>query len=296
MKTWIRRIVLLCATVIVILMGGALVALHLVRSEPAFYRPRALSAQERATAAQSAEDKFIQIQNSAARINAASTVARRSAGSTTTTASLLEGQPVTITFTDAELNSFFEKWSKFQDWKGGYEAYVTEPAIILQKGRIILAAKLNERDWIVSLHFEPNIDEHGELDLNLVSALAGRVPAPEWMFSSYKEKATAAIERRLPVWKRGAAINADGAANADAIATSLAKVMIDTMRHERTDPVMYLPVFGRKGSVPVKIRDLAVEEGSITLTVEPMTRDQQAALLQRIRTYNPTSVGRNVKP
>ena len=51
--------------------------------------------------------------------------------------------------------------------------------------------------------------------------------------------------------------------------------------------MLFLPVFGQKGAVPVKIKSVQVSDGSITLTVQPMTRDEQTALLSRIRESDP---------
>src|SRR5215213_4103234 len=123
-RKWLKRLLLLVALAMVILLGSAIVIFVMVRSQPDFYRPLKLSVAQRADAAKSAEDKFIQIQNQAARTNAAENARRRRATTTTSTGPIVfNGEPVTIMFTEAELNAFFEKWSNFQNWKGGYEHY-----------------------------------------------------------------------------------------------------------------------------------------------------------------------------
>lgn len=293
-RKWLKRLLLLVALAMVILLGSAIVVMVMVRSRPDFYRPSHLSAAQRADAAKSAEDKFIQIQNQAARNNAAENARRhRAATSTSTGPIVFNGEPVTIMFTEAELNAFFDKWSNFQNWKGGYENYIEEPALILREDRVILAAKLKEPNLVVSLHFEPSIDDNGQLKLELARILGGVMPLPEAMIGKYQEKLTSNIARRLPMWQQSADIDAGGAANSNAIAASAAKLLVHMLRHEPAEPVLFLPVFGQKGSVPVKIQAVDVNDGEMTVTIQPMTREEQAALLQRIRAPEPVHVDPN---
>src|SRR5262245_16627913 len=76
-RKWIRRLLLLVATTMVVLLGGVMIVVLMVRSRPSFYRPAQLTAAQRADAARSAEDKFIKIQNEAARTSAAENARRR---------------------------------------------------------------------------------------------------------------------------------------------------------------------------------------------------------------------------
>lgn len=273
----------------VVLLGGAMVALLMVRSRPSFYRPMQLTATQRASAAKRAEDKFIKIQNEAARTSAAESARRHRGGATTTSTQpiVFNGQPVTISFTEAELNAFFEKWSNFQNWKAGYEPYIEEPAVILRDGRLILAAKLKDPELVVSLHFEPTIDERGQLRLELARILGGVLPLPEAMITKYEQRLTSGIAQRLPTWQRSADIDASGVVNASAIAASAGKLFVRMLRHEPVEPVLFLPVFGQKGSVPVRIQAVDVNDDELSLTIQPMSREEQTQLLTRIRAPEP---------
>jgi hypothetical protein len=53
------------------------------------------------------------------------------------------------------------------------------------------------------------------------------------------------------------------------------------------EPVAFLPIFGEKGSVPVKLTGVRVEQNSMTLTVVPMTQDERAAFLLSARSSQP---------
>ena len=290
-RKWLRRILLLIATFMVVLLGGVMVAVLMVRSRPSFYRPLQLTPAQRADAAKSAEDKFIKIQNEAARTHAAETARRhRAATASTSQPIVFNGEPVTISFTEAELNAFFEKWSNFQNWKAGYEPYMEEPAVILRDGRVILAAKLKEPELVVSLHFEPSIDQNGQLKLELARILGGVLPLPEAMIAKHQQRLTSGIARRLPAWQQSADIDAGGAVNSNAIAASMAKLLIHVLRHEPAEPVLFLPVFGQTGSVPVRVQNVVVDEGELTVTIQPISREEQVELLKRIRMPEPVFV------
>jgi uncharacterized protein YpmS len=293
-RKWFRRLLLLVATIAVVLLGGVMVAFFMVRSRPSFYRLTKLTAAQRADAAKSAEDKFIKIQNEAARTSAAESARRHREvkGSTTSTSHpiVFDGQPVTISFTEAELNAFFDKWSNFQNWKDAYEPYIEDPVVILKDDRVILAAKLRDPDLVVSLHFEPSIDANGQLKLELARILGGVLPLPESMISKYEDRLTSGIAKRLPTWQQSADIDANGAVNSNAIAASAAKLLVHMLRHEPADPVLFLPVFGQKGSVPVRIQAVDVNDSEMSMTIQPMSRDEQAELLKRIRAPEPVSV------
>lgn len=289
-RKWLKRILLLVATVMVVLLGGAMIVFFMARRAPEYYRPTQLTAAQRADAAKSAEDKFIRIQNEAARTSAAESARRHRATTSSTQPIVFNGEPITISFTEAELNAFFEKWSNFQNWKSAYEPYLEDPAVVLRDDRVIIAGKLKDLDLVVSLHFEPSIDEQGQLKLELARIMGGVLPLPEAMISKYQTRLTSGIARKLPAWQQSADIDANGAANANAIAASAAKLLVRMLRHEPAEPVLFLPVFGQRGSVPVRIQAVEITDGEMSMTIQPMSREEQVELLKRIRTSEPVSV------
>lgn len=276
---WLRRTLLVVAILLTVVIGGALVALYLVRAEPAFYHPVELTAEQREAAAQRATNKLATIQNQAARLHAASN-----------TRPTVNPDEITVSFTADELNSFFEKWSNFQNWKASYEPYLDDPVVILQDGRIILAGRVKELNLVASIHFEPKIDENGQLDLELVRLLGGRLPLPESMVGTYKDRLVGSLRQKLPHWQANADIDANGAANPSAITASATELLFHVLNHEPAEPVLYLPVMAQKGSVPVRISDVRIEKETLTLRVKPMTRQQQVALIERIRSGDTSGV------
>src|SRR4051794_29873219 len=88
----------------------------MLRSAPAFYRRVKLSPQEAAAAAENAERKI-----NAARQQIAIAHAAERKNSTNPSIAL---QPIEMTFSAAELNSFFDKWAEVSGWKAHWQPYL----------------------------------------------------------------------------------------------------------------------------------------------------------------------------
>jgi hypothetical protein len=88
----------------------------------------------------------------------------------------------------------------------------------------------------------------------------------------------------MPVWRAQAQIDASGAANFPAMAATLSRLLFAVAGKQAAEPVLFLPIAGERDSVPVKVVNVAVETGKLTLVVEPLTPAERVALLQRIRT------------
>jgi uncharacterized protein YpmS len=277
MRKWMKRSLLVVGIALTLLLAVVLAGLWLIRAEPTFYRRVTLTPEQFEAAAQRATNKLATIQNQAARLHASPAATRNAVAS---------GEEITVSFTADELNAFFDKWSNFQNWKAGYQRYIEDPVVILQDGRIILAARVKELNTVASLHFAPRIDERGQLNLELARVLGGRLPLPAAVISGYEDRVTSALRRNLPAWQANAAIDNSGAANPSAISASAAKLLFHVLAHEPAEPVLYLPIMAQKGSVPVRIKNVRIENETLTLTVRPMSRDQQQALLESIRDPN----------
>jgi len=295
-RKWLRTLLVVAAILLIAVLGTGLVMWRMVRAQPSFYHLVSLPREQMEAAAQSATNKFVTIQNQAARIHAGERAGLRapppSAGEKGVSATApASPDALSVTFTDTELNAFFDKWSNFQNWKEQYQHYVEDPIVILKDGRIILAGKLKDADLIASLHFEPRVTQDGKLDLQLVQVLGGTLPLPESVISGYEGKIVDALHRQLPGWQRSASFDSGGAANHPLICATLAKLCMRMLNHEPAEPVLFLPIFGQKGSVPVRLTQVRIDDGSMTLTVEPLNHDQQTALLEHVKTDEKSLAG-----
>ncbi len=166
----------LFTTIIVVLVIGY----AMLRSAPQFYRRAKLSPEQAAAAAENAERTI-----NAARQKVAAGMHPQRQNATNPSIAV---EPLTMTFSAAELNSFFDKWAEVSGWKAHWQPYLNDPEVFLGDGRVILAGDLKEVKTLVSLHFRPELDEKGQLRLNLVKVLGGRLPLPDMVLAPQKEK------------------------------------------------------------------------------------------------------------
>jgi uncharacterized protein YpmS len=280
---WFRR----CIFAVIVLLFGAILLLAggyiLLRGQPDYYHGSTLTAEQQAAAAGSAEDKFRRILNSADLAHRDSALAAQ-ATQPGTTHPATAASAINVTFTDDELNSVFQKWSELNNWKSTYSRYVSDPIVIFQRDRIIVAGRVqnNELNAVASVQFQPEVLPDGMMQLKLVRALAGRLPVPTAMFQKYLDRAVNALQQRLPQWQQGARIAPDGEANNDAIAAQLSKLAIAALHQQPADGVVFLPTAG-KANVPVKVVGVTIQDHSIQLSLQPLDAPEREALLKRIK-------------
>ena len=276
---------------IVVLLGGAIAALVLYglsTRDPSGYLPRTLSAADREAAAKRVElEKLPQLLNLAnqAQANATSAHRARARGEDVPSASTRPIAPVTVTFTQDEINASIGK--QLERYKSTYERYVTDPYVALEDGSIVLMGNVPEFGRVASAFFEPRLDDKGLLRCDLTSLKIGSLPLPEGLLAKHRQKVENAVRTRLPAWQRDADIGPTGLINSDGRSAALGQLVLRILHHEPSPAVVFLPkdIQNRsdKGSVPVKLTNVGVEKGALTITIEPMTAEERAALLEKIR-------------
>jgi hypothetical protein len=283
MRKWIKRLMLLVALFLVSILAVAYGGIRMFKGAPEWYRRAGMSPAQRELLARRAFNKFADIQNAAA-------LARQgqlASASSTPDAAVL---PIVVSFSDDELNAFFEKWENYANWKSNYERYVDDPLIVNQDNRIILAGEVKELGAVVSLQFAPRIQPDGRLDLHLDRILAGQLPLPGVFIHPYQDRLTDNLRTELPRWRARAALDSEGAANSDLIFATMARLFLHALDHTSADPVLFLPLVERRANVPVRIRDVKVEDHNVTMTVLPLDGKERAALLARIKAEEPAAV------
>jgi hypothetical protein len=283
MKKWKRRIFISSAAVVMALLIVSLIGWRMLQGTPDWYQPQALTADERAAAAQRVINKLVPIQNQAAFVRGS----ERHPGSAPSTRA---SEEMTVSFTDQELTATFQNWSVINNAKSLYERFVLDPCVVMQDGRLILAGKFKELDTILSLHFAPQIDEQGRLSMRLERVLAGKLPLPASLFDKYQQKITASLNQRLPAWRRSAVIDPTGIANSPAVEAATGQQLLDVLHDRPTEPVVFLQLVSA-GNMPLKLRAIEVKDHAIQLTVQPMNPAERAELLERIREPQPLASG-----
>ncbi len=254
------------------------------RGQPQWYRPNAGTAEERRIAAQTAEKKFTDINNWASLQRAIEDSAAHGVRTGATAPSTSSAGELTVSFSEQELNAFLEKWSVMYNWRDRYSDIVTDPVVVLQKDRLILAGKIKDMGTITSLHLAPSLDENGKLHLDLAGLQAGRLPLPDSFWAPRRDKLLALLRRHLPEWQRRAKIEENGSTNGEAMSAAFSEMLLDAASNTPTEPVLFLPLLlDSKRSVPVRLTSLTIEDGTMTLTAKPLSGEERRALLERIR-------------
>ena len=136
------------------------------------------------------------------------------------------------------------------------------------------------------MQFEPKIDEQNNLQMNLVRVMGGVLPLPDAMWASKREKIQAMLKASLAEYQPSASLAADGTANSAAASAEWSKLLLAVLNYESSDPVVFIPYDMKhlNRSVPAKITGIAIQNGTLTMTVEQMTAAEREALMERLRT------------
>ena len=271
--------------VLVVLLGaiGVGVMYHLSTRIPGRYLPHFLTNEQRAAAAWRLEhEKLPNLFNLAEQSQKKDSAAQRAreGGKPVPASATRPMAPVTLSFTQDEINSFLWKWS--QPYEANYQHYVTHPFIALEEGSIVLMGTVPEFDRVVSAFFEPKLDDKGMLHSDLASLKLGAMPLPQALFSSKREKVENALRSRLPNWQNRAKIDSTGLANGDAQSAWLGKLVLQMLNRQPSPAVIFVHT-EKSNAVPVRLTNVTVEKGALSITVQPMTAEERGALLEQIR-------------
>jgi hypothetical protein len=280
---WIKRLLLLAACLLVMLLVVSAGSYYMLRRAPEWYdRPR-LSLELQQAAAARAEAQFSRVEDFAAALRADEARHQHAIKTGTAVPASLEQGPITVQLSEDELNAVFKKWSVTGGWDQDIAQYVTDPTLVLQPDRLILAGKLRGVDIILSSYFAPSIDDQGLLHVDMVRVLGGKLPLPDVLFSSYRQKLLSTINRDLPFWQRQAGIDRHGVPNPSLLYAATAKMLLASMNHTPCEPVIFLPLLLDKGTVPVRIDSISITQGKIELTLAPLTESEREALVKAIK-------------
>ena len=284
---FLKRLLRISALVFALGVIGLGVLHYLSTRTPGRYLPHLLSDEQRAAAAWRLEhQKLPDLLNLAEQSQKRDSAAQRarSRGQIVPPDATQPVAPLTLSFTEDEINSFLWKWS--QPYKDNYERYVTNPFVSLEDGSIILMGTVPEFDRVVSAFFEPKLDEKGMLHSDMTGIKLGALPLPQNLFATKRQRVENALRTRLPNWQNKANIDATGLANSDAQCAWLGKLVLQLLDHQPSPAVIFVRTEASK-TVPVRVTKVTIEKGTLTITVQPMDPTERADLLQQLRSAKP---------
>jgi hypothetical protein len=289
MKKLLRWLLIVMLVLVVVGVAAPLFVRHQMHRQPEWYPTARLAPDQRAAAANRADQKLIAARSEIAEAYASQTRQAR-AGQMPTTSAADES---VLSLTQDEIDAWLPKWESELGLSQRIEQYLEDPTIIFRDQEIILAATVKDWNTIVSLHFVPQM-EAGKLHITLSGVNAGMLPLPRVSWSGYQDRLLNSMNNRLADFQRRAEIDPAGRANSAAVLAAMSELLIHALKDEPAEPVLFLPdQFGRNPkSLPVKITDITVANKTLNLTVRPMDVSERAALLENIRGASSLSLSR----
>lgn len=277
---WLKRLLLAAMFLIVFAAVAGFVAWHMFRGVPDWYVRRKSTPQELEAAYARADKQIQRLVHDAEDAQHRQSIDATQPGHS----SAQDEQPVQISLTDDELNIYFQKWDQALGWSHHYGSYLSNPQIVIQNGRLILAADVKEVGTVVSVAFEPRLAD-GKLQMPVTRVLAGRLPLPESFWRRDVNKLDESLHQHLPQWQDQARIARDGGANPAAIKAGMTELLMDLLNGRAADPVLFLPynLTQMETGLPVRLTDEQISDHTLTLTVQPLSATQRRELLSRIQ-------------
>ncbi len=289
---WLRKLrfyltYLLLATVVI-----CLVVFYLYRGTPSWYRPPPTDQQQIDDTANSASQKLQDLNTWAANVRAQQL--RKSNGSFRSDRDWIS--PKTITLSDDEVNALFETWKSPNESGadggnadgGGADQQLarsfTDGRVFFTRDGIILAGESPALGAIVSGQFAASIDQ-AKLQLSIVALRIGRLPIPQSRAASYLQQLQISIQDRLADQLPYVNIDRNMNANSYTVAASWTKLLLSALSARPTDSYLIIPpdpAHGNRG-LPVRLTALQLDDGQITLTLEPITTDDRQSLLDDLQ-------------
>ncbi len=280
---WLKRILIAFVLFCLLVVAGFGLLVRMARSRPDWYPTAAPDASVIKAASRSAEDKLAGFYDWAADTNASER--NHKSGIAAGKPGYVEPpDPVkTLNLTEAELNAVFRQWSPSLEGGSHYSEYISEPMIVLQDNRIILAGTVKSANALVSLHFEPKLEPDGRLRLNLVRVMGGCLPLPRAIWSTYSEKLEQSLIGQVRQAQKTARIADDGSMNKDAVSAEMDKFLLHALRDEPADAILFFPHDLSDNRFPVRVTEVKVIDKSVSITVVPLTAAERVELLKRAR-------------
>jgi hypothetical protein len=280
---WLKRIFLIAAIVLTLVIIAASTGVYLYRGRPSWYRTHVLSARQRSETVNRVDQKFADVFSWAAAVEAQQVRHRIGRAA----ANEPEIGTKTVVITEDEFNAFVENWQspnkpEFQKW---FSTYFTDGRIILEDNAILLGGQSKDLGTLISVEFDPSINAQGQLRLDMQSVSAGRLPLPRAVLGNRLAVLHDWLARRLAENQNWAEIDPTMVANGCAMAAATSRLLLDAMDDAPSDPILFVPFNLRdlRQSLAVRVSALKVAQGSITLTLVPISGADNAAVLESLK-------------
>jgi uncharacterized protein YpmS len=275
---WLKRLLYLAAFILLGVIAFCLLGIYLYHGTPHWYHRHLATTQEAQQAANSADQKLIDLFSWAATAHAQELRSLRGVAKPS-------DQPIgpkTVTFNEDELNSFFASWQtpEKKQLQSRINRYFADGRVIFEPDTLILAGQSPAVDALVSANFHPSIDNQGKLKLSLGALHAGLLPLPRSALSDQFVRLEDLLTQQLAAEQQSVAIDPALTANSAALAASWLKLLLSALNDSPSDSILIIPfdMTNLRRGLPVKLTSVQVAEDQITLTVNPIAASERSDL------------------
>lgn len=277
---WARRILVVVLLLVIVTAG---VSYCMFRSTPSWYHPSRLTVEQQKEAANSADQKLADVLSWAAAVQAQNV--RREHGTTLPTEPVLGDK--TVKLTDEELNSFIGAWNNPDKSRVQRELakYFSDGRVMFLNGKIMIVGQSRDLGTLVSAEFDPTITSNGQLDFPLSGIMAGSLPVPESMLGSRLRHVERVLREQLPDYQQSADIDSMQVANGSAVLASMLRLILDGLNDKPSPAVVFVPFSMQdlRDALPVRLTGITASDGSLEMTLTPLTADEQKKVLEEIK-------------
>ena len=280
---WLKRLLILVALGLLAVIAFCIVGIHLYHGTPRWYQKPIATTQQVKDAANSADQKLIDLFSWAA--SARAQQLRRMRGK------LRPGEapigPKTVVFDDDEINSFVSSW-KIGGQNGTdlrMSRYFADGRIVLEDDALILVGESPAYGTLLSAEFHPLIDGQGNLRVDLDSLRAGLLPSPLPAVADPMNHLQSALQQQLTVKSPAVQIDSAQTADAAALGSCWIRLLLASLRDKPAEPVLIIPfdMTHLQSGFPAKVTDVKISQGQMMLTMQPLTPDETQKLSQDLK-------------
>jgi hypothetical protein len=286
---WRKRLYYYVIYLVTITIVLCVIGLYLYHGTPSWYRPPPASDQEVKDAANSADQKLLDLFSWAA--SAQAQQVRDSKG--IANPDEVTVGPKTVTLSDDEVNALFASWNGPEngDWDERISRYFTGGRVFFTSGGIILAGQSPSLGALVSAQFAASVDDQQNFHLSIASLRAGMLPIPQSAAAPYFQRLEIILQDQLSNELPYVNIDRTMTANGYALASCWIRLLLAGLSGEPADSNLIIPfdLAHLNRGLPVKLSAISLDNGQITITLQPLSPEERQPLIDKLSLSVPGS-------
>ena len=286
---WRKRLYYYLVYLVTITIVLCVIGLYLYHGTPGWYRPPPASEQEVKDAANSADQKLLDLFSWAA--SAQAQQVRDSKG--ISGADDVPVGPKTVTLSDDEVNALFASWNAPEsgDWDERMSRYFTGGRVFFTRGGIFLAGQSPSLGALVSAEFAASVDDQQNLHLSIAALRAGMLPIPQSAAAPYFQRLEVILQDQLANELPYVNVDRTMTANGYALASCWIRLLLAGLSGQPADSNIIIPfdLSHLDRGLPVKLDAITLDDGQITITLQPLSPGDRQPLIDKLSQSVPVS-------